>query len=1152
MKKHSHLLWLLVILLITSCKVSGDEIDQSQGFEITPVKILISEVFTGVEGNNQADFIELYNSGSDIADLNGHSLWYQLKDSSEEILIYQWTEETLIPPLGYYALIQNGQLFPLQPDGIINQPLVPGRGGLSLRKDGQTIDKLCWGSGPGAMTEGHPASEMQPGVSLERSPVNLSSGIGDTDDNGVDFSLNSTPSLMNTGSSNNHALADLMKLEVDFPYQVNPGEEFEVEFKIHNQTGKELNNSLLTIPLPEYLHLQENAGLFQQDGNLITTRITEIEDGEVFTGDIPLQADFTFSGYTFRNVYLEAGNWVLPAFADPFHGEIGGAAIPISTARGLIDKEVVVEGISTMYVGGFYAGSGAKFYVEDESGGVQVYVANAGNSLVVPLGSRVRVRGKIELYRDSIELIPSSEDLVEILEPGNQNSALSPEGTELGMINTEPEYFPGRLVEIEGQVARLEEFTYSYEIDLFDEFGNLVSLYIDKETGISLEDVESDQYYMVSGIMEVLDGKMRLYPRLQSDLSRIYPPGLYIDAQTPIYTNPEQEVDVSYIVTNHSTDIDHDLVITTNIDPQLEIIEIQDSGRLEGNQIIWMVDELAGSGATTRVSYQAKTIGDPQYVSFESYSVQSRNWSEPSFGQTKYTFTDINVPIWAIQGTGSRSPYVLSRIITSGIVTGVFPDLEGFWIQESITDNDPATSAGIFINTGPILIDVKPGDLVKVTGRVRESFQQTQIDVSAASDIVLWIETAGFFQSIVLDPPPDNDESLIYYEALEGMLVSVPDSALVVGPTTRYGEYAVVLPKHGVERVYQGQDQGMLIHVDDGSSETYETRDDQEVSAAVGDTISGLVGVLSYSYGNYKIQPTVNYAVQNKVPEITSLDSLEPGHFSIMTWNVENLFDFVVPHPTSPPLPKVREYKQSISRVAQTIQAAGFPTVIGIQEVENLEILEDIASDPLLAEYDYQAALIEGTDSRGIDVGYLVRGDQATIIDVEQYPSPGNITSRPPLMIQVELVGSDARLYLLNNHFTSMSGGEEATEPRRNAQAAWNAEIAQELLVEDPGALLVVMGDLNSYYGSLPLQTLEEIGLINLFDWLEPEDRYSYVYQGSSQVLDHILVNPELEAYLVEVNVLHCNADYPLPLSDDEGFIHKSDHDPVIGVFVIP
>jgi len=142
------------------------------------------------------------------------------------------------------------------------------------------------------------------------------------------FSLNSNPSLLNTGSPNNHELADLLGLDVSFPYQVNPGEEFTVEFQIQNQTGKDLSNNLLSIPLPDHIHLQENGEGFQQDGNLITTRISSIEDGETFIGSIPLQAEFTFSGYTFRNVYLEAGNWVLPAFAAPFHGEIGGCGYP--------------------------------------------------------------------------------------------------------------------------------------------------------------------------------------------------------------------------------------------------------------------------------------------------------------------------------------------------------------------------------------------------------------------------------------------------------------------------------------------------------------------------------------------------------------------------------------------------------------------------------------------------------------------------------------------------------------------------------------------------------------------------------------------------------------------------------------------------------
>jgi predicted extracellular nuclease len=196
--------------------------------------------------------------------------------------------------------------------------------------------------------------------------------------------------------------------------------------------------------------------------------------------------------------------------------------------------------------------------------------------------------------------------------------------------------------------------------------------------------------------------------------------------------------------------------------------------------------------------------------------------------------------------------------------------------------------------------------------------------------------------------------------------------------------------------------------------------------------------------------------------------------------------------------------------------------------------------------------LIEGDDSRGIDVGYLVRGDQAEVLDEVQYPAPGNITSRPPLLVKIQTGENDEVIHILNNHFTSMSGGEEATEPRRNAQAAWNAEIVTELFAEDPDALVAVIGDLNSYYGSLPIQTLEESGLINLFDRLLPDERYTYVYQGNSQVLDHILVNDQLLNLLVSFEVLHSNADYGLPLSTDTSLYHKSDHDPVIATFILP
>jgi len=107
-------------------------------------------------------------------------------------------------------------------------------------------------------------------------------------------------------------------------------------------------------------------------------------------------------------------------------------------------------------------------------------------------------------------------------------------------------------------------------------------------------------------------------------------------------------------------------------------------------------------------------------------------------------------------------------------------------------------------------------------------------------------------------------------------------------------------------------------------------------------------------------------------------------------------------------------------------------------------------------------------------------------------------------------------------------------------------------LAEKPQANLAVMGDLNSYYDSPPLETLQAGGLTNLFGTLQPEERYTYIYEGNSQVLDHILVNENMLGLLSGFDVLHSNADFPLPRSEDTSLFHVSDHDPVIATFGLP
>ncbi|MCP4424559.1 MAG: hypothetical protein GY803_08720, partial [Chloroflexi bacterium] len=277
-----------------------------------------------------------------------------------------------------------------------------------------------------------------------------------------------------------------------------------------------------------------------------------------------------------------------------------------------------------------------------------------------------------------------------------------------------------------------------------------------------------------------------------------------------------------------------------------------------------------------------------------------------------------------------------------------------------------------------------------------------------------------------------------------------------------------------------------------------------------------------------------------------------PNQFSIASFNVENFFDNRDPHPSDPPRPTKDEYALKQTKIAAAIVAMGAPTIVGLQEVESIEVLEALVAQEQLAAYNYVPYLVEGPDGRGIDVAYIVRGDRAAVESVEAFPAPDGLTSRPPLLINVtvHLDSGEQTVYVLNNHFSSLSSGEAATEPRRTAQAAWNVTVMEQIQATDPEAQFIVMGDLNSFWHTLPLDALEEAGLHHVYDWFGDHPiPYTYIYQGKTQTLDHILVSEALFAQLEMVDALHINAGHPLAAPDDASARRVSDHDPLVAVF---
>jgi len=1138
--------------------------------------LVISEVQTGAAGDNNREFIELYNALEAPLDLMGYRLVYRLAASREDLLVYAWAESTVIPAHGHYLLVRSGQEDALGviADALFDQPLNTNGGGLALvDPQGGIMDSVGWGNAPEMFVEGSPAPVPENDTSIERLPGGDEGNFTDSGDNGADFVVNPGPGPQNIGSLPTPVEAERFFIAMTAPAAVEPGSRFDYRLKVVNHTGGPAQEVQIAFTVPPSLTIVAASDGGIVDDDLVLWMAAEMAADETRVLSVTVEAPRTYATLLARDYAVRAAGRQ-PEPGPPVRTRVEGGIIPIAAARSrsLMGEIVTVEGVATMYTGGYYAGTdNAKFYLQDGTGGIQIQCFDeSGEIPTVQIGDRVRVTGEVGAYRNAMQIVPR-ENPADIVILGHETPP-APEEVSVaraaGGGSTEPDAAPavsGKLIAVTGQAIRVEEFAYSYEIDLADDQGNVVLVYVDKLTGMELEieQVEVGHQYAIVGISEMYNDLFQLKPRIPADIAEVFPPVLAIEADASHNVLPGETLVYTFTVFNH-TDAPFTNVTVTSTLPAGNgaLFAIEDGGEREGDTLRWIVPTLPAHESRS-VHFSVSATGDAGVISVERYAAWADEWPFHETNLPLLTFIGESVPIYAIQGPGFVSPYKLDFVDTEGVVTAIFPGLEGFWIQSPQPDDDPITSEGLFVFTGANPVEVEVGDLVAVHGRVRERSRQTELHITAPDDVVVADSDMPLPEPVELDPPVETDAAPAYYEPLEGMLVSVTDPAIAVAPTSKYGEYVLVRAEHGIERVLRGQETGLFIMVDDGDATRHDDSTTLPYTVRSGDRVGGLIGPLAFTFDHYKIEPLeppeIVPASDDSIPQLPPLDPLA-GQFSIATFNAENFFDAKSPHrPGDPPRPSRSEYERKRDQIVETIVALGMPTIVGFQEVENVGVLEDVAAQPALAEYDYQAALVEGPSSRDIDVGFLVRGDHATLEGVGQYQAPEGLFSRPPLMITVTVhhrsgETGDVTLYAIVNHFISRSGGESLTEPRRVMEAEWNAHLVDEILVADPEAYVAVLGDLNDYYDSAPLRALTEGDipggrLVNVADLLPPEERYSYVFQGVSQLLDHILVTPALAARQVRVDVLHVNADYPPPDPADHSLRHCSDHDPVVAVF---
>ncbi len=164
-------------------------------------------------------------------------------------------------------------------------------------------------------------------------------------------------------------------------------------------------------------------------------------------------------------------------------------------------------------------------------------------------------------------------------------------------------------------------------------------------------------------------------------------------------------------------------------------------------------------------------------------------------------------------------------------------------------------------------------------------------------------------------------------------------------------------------------------------------------------------------------------------------------------------------------------YRDKLTKLASVIAQMGTaytpdgPAILGVAEIENDTVLNDLIKETQLKKRNYQFVHYDSKDARGVDVGLLYNPTYFSVIASDKLfvslptGSKDAYYTRDILWVKGKLNGELIHLYV--NHWPSRSGGEKRSEPGRIAAAAVCRKHIDSILLKEPNAKIVVMGDLN-------------------------------------------------------------------------------------------
>jgi predicted extracellular nuclease len=372
----------------------------------------------------------------------------------------------------------------------------------------------------------------------------------------------------------------------------------------------------------------------------------------------------------------------------------------------------------------------------------------------------------------------------------------------------------------------------------------------------------------------------------------------------------------------------------------------------------------------------------------------------------------------------------------------------------------------------------------------------------------------------------------------------------------------------------------------------------------VGDTTPVVAGAMTYGFGNFRIMPaTLPVFSSGGLQRTASTVASGPDRLRIASYNVENLDANDGDMCDGRPDRDVADGRFTLE-AQQIVGALGSPEILGIEELQdNSGCTNDGTVDSTLTLTTLIQAIVAaggptysytlvnpvdnadgGAPGANIRQAVLYNAARVTFVPgtagagdattatalsldgsgkVQLSHSPGRIdpnhaawaNSRKPLAATFDFNGH--RLLVIVNHFNSKIGDGPQfgriqppvldTEAKRLQQAQVEHDFIRQALTLNASARIVTLGDFNDFDFSAPMRVLTGANtgtpiLTDLATLLPPQERYSYVFEGNSQELDHIYATGSLLSG-AQFQVVHINAEFADQVSD---------HDPMVASLVFP